>query len=92
MGLQRTYLRIAVALTALDLRVAFRYGAAVWRAYADSLPLRLLLLLFVAVWITNLTDLWSRAIYRLRKRPRLRHVRLSEIVASTAAKAEASNV
>ncbi len=92
MGLQWKYLLIAVALTALDLWVAFRYGAAVWRAYADFLPLRLLLLLFVAVWITNLADLWSRAIYRLRKGPRLRHVRFSEIAASTAANGEARDV
>ncbi len=92
MGLQWKYLLIAVALTASDLLVAFRYGVAVWRAYADFLLVRLLLLLFVAVWITSLADLCSSAIYRLRKAPSLRRVRLFEIAASTAATAEAHDV
>ena len=92
MGLKWKYLLIAVALTALGLWGAFRYGVAVWQAYADFLPVRLLLVLFVAVWITSLADLWSRAIYRLRKASRPRRVRLSEIAVSTAANAEARDV
>ena len=92
MGLQWKYLFIAVALTALDLWAAFRYGAAVWQACSDFLPVRLLLLLFAAVWITSLADLWSRALRGLRKAPRSRHVRLLGIAASTAANGEASDV
>ena len=92
MVLQWKYLLIAVALTALDLWMVFGYGAAVWQAYADALPVRLLLLLFVAVWITSLADLWSRAVYRWRKTPRARRIRLFEIAASTAANAEARDV
>jgi hypothetical protein len=73
---------IAVTLTALDLVVACRYGAAVWQAYAGIIWCRLLLLLFVAVWVTSLADLWSRAGRTSRETPRHRRVRLSEITNS----------
>ena len=86
------YLPVTVALTALDLWVAFRYGVAVWQAYSDLLAVRLLLLFFVAVWITSLADVWSRAVYRAGRASRLRRVRLSDIAASTAANREASDV
>ena len=55
MVLKRKYLVIAVAMTAFDLFVVFRYGVAVWQAYANVLPARLLLVLFVGsgprVWL-----------------------------------------
>ena len=92
MVLQWKYLLIAVALTALDLWVAFRYGAAAWQAYAAVLLVRLLLLLFAAVWITSLADLWSRALRGLGKAPRSRRVWFSGIAASTGANARASDV
>ena len=92
MGLKRKYLLIAVALTALDLWVAFRYGTAVWQAYSDLLPVWLLLLLLVAAWITGLTDLCSRVKYRARRAPRPCHGRLSEVAAGTGANTEASGV
>ena len=92
MGRKWKYLPIAVALTALDLLVAIRYGEAVWQAYSDLLPVRLLLLFFVAVWITSLADVWNRAFYRAGRASRLRRVRLSDIAASTAANGEASDV
>ena len=92
MGRKCKYLSIAVALTALDLLVALRYGVAVWQAYSDLLPVRLLLLFFVVVWIASLADVWSRASYRDRRATRLRRVRLSDIAASTAARGEASDV
>ncbi len=92
MVLQWKYLPIAVALTALGLLVAIRYGLAVWQAYSALLPVQLLLLFFVAVWITSLADVWSRAFYRAGRASRLRRVRLSDIAASTAANAEARDV
>lgn len=92
MGRKCKYLSIAVALTALDLLVALRYGVAVWQAYSDLLPVRLLLLFFVAVWITSLADVWSRAIYRAGRATRLRRVQLSDLATSTAARGEASDV
>lgn len=92
MGWKRKYLSIAVAMTALDLLVAFRYGVAVWRAYADFLMVRLLLLLFVAIWMTSLADLWSRAVGRSEQTPIYPRMRFSDIPASTAADAEARDV
>ena len=92
MGLKRKYLLIAVALTALDLWVAFRYGTAIWQAYSDFLPVGLLLLLLVAVWITGLADLCSRVMYRARRASRPRRGLLSEVAASTGASTEASDV
>lgn len=71
---------IAVTLTVLDFLVAARYGTAVWQAYAGIVWCRLLLLLFVAVWITCLADLWRRVGRTSRESPRRRRVRLSEIV------------
>ena len=92
MSLKRKYLVIAVAMTALDLFVVFRYGVAVWQAYSDLAPVQPLLVLFVAVWITSLADLWNRVIRVVEEAPRPRRIRLSEIVSSTAANAEASDV
>ncbi len=91
MALKRKYLLIAVALT-LDLIVAFRYGVAVWKAYSDLLPLRLLLVLFVAVWITSLADLWARAVRLPENAPYRRRLRLFDVTAGTATDAEASDV
>ncbi len=71
---------IAVTLTVLDFLVAVRYGTAVWQAYAGIIWCRLLLLLFVAVWVTCLADLWRRVGRTSREAPRHRRVRLSEIV------------
>lgn len=70
---------IAVTLTVLDLVVACRYGTAVWQAYSEIIWYRLLLLLFAAVWITSLADLWSRARCPSREAPRPRRIRLSDI-------------
>ena len=89
---KRKYLVIAVALTALDFAVAFKYGIAVWRAYTNVLPAQLLLLLFVAVWMTSLADLWSRVTRVREEAPRPRRIRLSDIPSSTTANAEASDV
>ncbi len=86
------YLPIAVALTALEFLVALRYGVAVWQAYSDLLPVRLLLPSFVAVWITSLTDLWSRVIRVAKEAPPPRRIRLTSFPASTAVSAEASDV
>ncbi len=91
-GSERKYLVIAAAMTAFDLFVAFRYGVAVWQAYADVLPAQLLLVLFVTVWLTSLADLWSRAIHVAKEAPRARRIRLLDIPPSTAANAEASDV
>ena len=92
MVLKRKYLVIAVAMTAFDLFVVFRYGVAVWQAYANVLPARLLLVLFVAVWTTSLADLWTRAVRFSERAPRPRRVRLFDILASTPSDAEASDV
>jgi hypothetical protein len=70
---------IAVTLTVLDFSVAARYGTVVWQAYAGIIWCRLLLLLFVGLWVTSLADLWSRAGRTSREAPRHRRVRLSEI-------------
>lgn len=88
MGRKWKYLPIAGALTAMDLLVALRYRVAVWQAYSDLLPVRLLLLFFVAVWLTSLADVF----YRAGRASRLRRVRLSDFAASTAANGEASDV
>jgi hypothetical protein len=71
---------IAVTLTVLDLVVACRYGTAVWQASAEIIWCRLLLLLFVTVWVTCLADLWRRVGRTSREAPRHRRVRQSEIV------------
>ena len=92
MSLKRKYLVIAFGMTALDLFVAFRYGIAVWQAYSDLAPVRPLLVLFVAVWITSLVDLWSRVLRVAKEAPRQPRIRLSNLPASTAADAGASNV
>lgn len=70
---------IAVTLTVSDFLVAVRYGTAVCQAYAGIVWCRLLLLLFVAVWITCVADLWRRVGRISRESPRHRRVRLSEI-------------
>lgn len=69
----------AITLTILDLVVALRYGAAVWQAYSGVIWSRLLLLLFVAVWVTGLADLWSRTRGFSQNAPRKRRIRLSDI-------------
>ena len=92
MGLKRKYLLIAIAMTALDLLVAFRYGVAVWHAYADFLIVRLLLLLFVAIWMTSLAHLWSRVVERSEQTPIDPRMKFSDIPASTAADAEVRDV
>ena len=92
MGRKCKYLSIAVALTALNLLVALRYGATIWQAYADFLMVRLLLLLFAAVWITSLADLWSLALRGLRKAPPPCRAWLYGIAARTGANAEAGDV
>ena len=81
---------IAVTLTVLDLVVAFRYGTAVWQAYSEIIWYRLLLLLFAAVWITSLADLWSRARCPSREELRPLRVRLSNI--APAAETEGADV
>ncbi len=92
MDRKRNYLLIAAALTALDLFVASRYGVAVWRAYADYLLARLLLLLFVAVWVTTLADLWSRALRFAEEAGCPRRIQLSDVPASSTANTEARDV
>ena len=92
MGLRWKYLLIAVVLIDLDVLVAFQCGVSVWQAYSDFRLVRLLLILFVAVWTTCLADLWSRAIYRLKKTPGPRRERLSNVAMSTAVKMEARDV
>ena len=89
---KRKYLVVAFALTVLDLAVAFKYGIAVWRAYTNVLPAQLLLLLFVAVWMTSLADVWSRVLHVREEAPHPRRIRLSEIPPNTGARAEASDV
>ena len=73
---KRRYSLIAVAISALSLLMAFRYGVAVWRAYADVLPAQLLLVSLVAVWMTSLAGLWSRAIRVAKQAPRPRRILL----------------
>ncbi len=82
MDFKGTNFAIAATLTVLDFLVGVRYGTAVWQAYAGIIRCRLLLLLFVAVWVTCVADLWSRVGRASRKAPRPRRVRLSEITNS----------
>ena len=92
MGRKQKDLIIAFAITALDFVVASKSGVAVWRAYANVLPAQLLLLLFVAVWMTSLADLWRRVVRVREEAPHPRRIRLSDIPPSTTAKVEASDV
>ena len=89
---KRNYLLVAVALTALDLFVASRYRVAVWRAYADHLLVRLLLLLFVALWMITLADLWSRALRCAEEAGGPRRIQRSDVPTSSTANAEARSV
>lgn len=82
MALKGKTFAIAVTLTVLDFSVAARYGTAVWQAYEGIVWCRLLLLLFVAVWVICLTDLWRRVGNTSREAPRHRRVRLSEITSA----------
>ncbi len=81
---------IAVTMTVLDLVLACRYGTAVWQAYAGIIWCHLLLLLFAAVWVTSVANLWSRARRPSREEPRPRRVRLSSI--APAAETEGADV
>jgi hypothetical protein len=67
MGERAGSLTIAVSLTVLDVVVAARYGAVIWRVWAEILWIRIGVLLLAYVWAGSLVRIWAQACCEMRK-------------------------
>ncbi len=65
MANRKGYLAVAFFLTVVDGFVAVHYGGLVWKAWSGDIWGRGLLVMFAALAITSLANVWAQAICRV---------------------------
>jgi len=66
MGDRTTRFWVAVLLTCMDIAVYVHFFGAIWQAFSGVRPIRVALLLTLAVWTGSAAVLWLHVYYDLR--------------------------